>query len=314
MQFEKILVIGLGQLGLPAAKYVKEKGFDVFGFDVNVEAVNRAERIEGIKRAQDFRDFDAYVICISTHAPEDMFSPNIEGVLSIADRISKEAKNDGALVSIESTIPRGTSERVFEILHHRLHVVHAPHRWYALEEKEHGVNQLRVIGGVYDCCLLEGMQFYNGQSVEDKYNITDIIYRNMAATLEPGLNSSTVTNIKSLEIPMHPVSKIEIAEATKIVENAHRYLQIAFAEELYLYCQENNMSFSELRDALNTKWNVNILEPREGIGGHCLPKDTKMFLDSSRSVRSKILTAAMEVDENYRRYRTGLNHICVDRL
>jgi UDP-N-acetyl-D-mannosaminuronic acid dehydrogenase len=134
----------------------------------------------------------------------------------------------------------------------------------------------------------------------------------MAATLEPGLNSSTVTNIKSLEIPMHPVSKIEIAETTKIVENAHRYLQIAFAEELYLYCQENNMSFSELRDALNTKWNVNILEPREGIGGHRLPKDTKMFLDSSRSVRSKILTAAMEVEENYRRYRTGLNHIHFD--
>jgi UDP-N-acetyl-D-mannosaminuronic acid dehydrogenase len=55
--------------------------------------------------------------------------------LSIADRISKEAKNDGALVSIESTISRGTSEKVFGILRHRLHVVHAPHRWYALEEK-----------------------------------------------------------------------------------------------------------------------------------------------------------------------------------
>ncbi|MGB6534207.1 MAG: hypothetical protein WBF33_39520, partial [Candidatus Nitrosopolaris sp.] len=51
------------------------------------------------------------------------------------------------------------------------------------------------------------------------------------------------------------------------------------------------------------KWNVNILEPREGIGGHCLPKDTKMFLQSSKSIRSKILTSAMEVDEHYRRSR-----------
>jgi UDP-N-acetyl-D-mannosaminuronic acid dehydrogenase len=83
---------------------------------------------------------------------------------------------------------------------------------------------------------------------------------------------------------MHPVSRVEIVEVMKVVENAHRYLQIAFAEELYLYCQENNMSFSELREALNSKWNVSILEPREGIGGHCLPKDTKMFLDSSSSV------------------------------
>jgi hypothetical protein len=40
-----------------------------------------------------------------------------------------------ALVSIESTIPKGTSKKVFEILNHRLHVVHALHRWYALEEK-----------------------------------------------------------------------------------------------------------------------------------------------------------------------------------
>ncbi|MGA9168759.1 MAG: hypothetical protein WBZ20_01265, partial [Nitrososphaeraceae archaeon] len=53
----------------------------------------------------------------------------------------------------------------------------------------------------------------------------------------------------------------------------------------------------------NTKWNVNILEPREGIGGHCLPKDTRMFLQSSKSIKSKILTAAMEVDQDYRQYR-----------
>ena len=107
---------------------------------------------------------------------------------------------------------------------------------------------------------------------------------------------------RSLGIPMHPVSKIEVAEVTKTVENAHRYLQIAFAEDLYLYCQANNINFAELRDALNTKWNVNILEPRDGIGGHCLPKDTNMLLRSSKSIKSKILTAAVEVDQDYRRY------------
>ncbi|HYZ59817.1 MAG TPA: hypothetical protein VE544_09190, partial [Nitrososphaeraceae archaeon] len=58
-----------------------------------------------------------------------------------------------------------------------------------------------------------------------------------------------------------------------------------------------------LRDSLNTKWNVNILEPREGIGGHCLPKDTKMFLNSSKSIKSRILEAAIDVDNEYRRRR-----------
>jgi len=105
---------------------------------------------------------------------------------------------------------------------------------------------------------------------------------------------------------MHPVSSVEVAELTKIVENAHRYLQIAFAEELYLYCKSNSISFPELRESLNTKWNVEVLEPRDGIGGHCLPKDTKMFINSSNTIKSKILQAAVEIDEDYREYRSKL--------
>ena len=323
MRFNKILIIGLGQLGLPVAKYVKEKGFDdVYGYDISPQAIDRAEKTAGIKKATDFSDFDVYIICVSTHKPEDMFSPYIEGLLSVVDRISKEAKRNGALVSIESTIPRGTSNKVLEILGHRLHVAHAPHRWYALEEKEHGVNQLRVVGGVHDCCLEAAMQFYNGEgvgnnSISSSGSISNVAAANCSVdeyvkdNSNSNSNSSaniitTTTARRSLGIPMHPVSKIEIAEVTKIIENAHRYLQIAFAEDLYLYCQANNINFSELRDALNTKWNVNILEPREGIGGHCLPKDTKMFLQSSKSIKSKILTAAVEVDQDYRRYRQQL--------
>jgi UDP-N-acetyl-D-mannosaminuronic acid dehydrogenase len=290
----KVLIIGLGQLGLAAAKYVKSRGFDTYGYDINTEAMEIAHRSAGIKQVTDFssHDFDVYVICVSTHKPDDIFSPQIDGILSIADKISREAKKDGALISIESTIPKGTSNKVFELLNHRLHVVHAPHRWYALEEKEHGVNQLRVMGGVYDCCLRAGMEFYSAINgiKEKRERYPDII---------PNSGSN-------LGIPLHSVSKIEIAETTKVVENCHRYLQIAFAEELYLYCQSNDINFLELRDALNTKWNVQILEPREGIGGHCLPKDTKMFLQSSKSIRSKILPAAIEVDQDYKRYRAKL--------
>jgi len=229
-------------------------------------------------------NFDVFIISISTHNVNDIFSPQMDGLLSIAERISKTARKDGALVSIESTISKGTSERVFEILNHRLHVVHAPHRWYALEEDRHGVNQLRVIGGVCNCCLKAGLEFYGGAQS----------------------HSSSSPLPKSLGIPMHPVSEIEIAELTKVVENAHRYLQIAFAEELYLYCHANNINFPELRDALNTKWNVEILEPRDGIGGHCLPKDTKMYLESSDKRKSKILASAMKVDEDYRGFRERL--------
>jgi UDP-N-acetyl-D-mannosaminuronate dehydrogenase len=355
----KVLVIGLGQLGLPVAKYVKDQGgFDVYGYDINTKAIDRAQKIAGIKRigdysrtgdittgnepdssrninpisnnstsinnninAYDFSKFDVFIICVSTHKPDDMFSPQIEGLLSIVEKISKEAKN-GALVSIESTIPKGTSKKVFEMLNHRLHVAHAPHRWYALEQEEHGVNQLRVLGGVCQCCLDVAMDFYDGGIASDGYNSggedtkqqqglelqqaqqdqEQMLQKKQEQQLQQQ-NDITTYPHKSLGIRMHPVPQIEIAEITKIAENAHRYLQIAFAEDLYLYCQANNINFAELRDALNTKWNVNILEPRDGIGGHCLPKDTKMFLQSSKSIKSKILASAIEVDEDYRRYR-----------
>jgi UDP-N-acetyl-D-mannosaminuronic acid dehydrogenase len=122
-----------------------------------------------------------------------------------------------------------------------------------------------------------------------------------APSPSPTFNSVNV-NPPSLSIPMHPVSSIEVAELTKIIENSHRYLQIAFAEELYLYCKSNNISFTELRDSLNTKWNVEIMEPRDGIGGHCLPKDTKMFINSSNTIKSKILQAAIGIDEDYKQY------------
>jgi UDP-N-acetyl-D-mannosaminuronic acid dehydrogenase len=304
---EKVLVIGLGQLGLPVAKYVKERGFDTYGYDISEEAIERAENIASIKKADNFSEFDVYIICISTHSPADMYTPQIDGLLSIVqEKIAKEAKN-GALVSIESTIPRGTSKKVFEMLNHKLHVAHVPHRWYSLEEKEHGVNQLRVVGGVCDCCLKAAIRFYSASSIETiagsshNINASGISSTNI---LNHSTNEYSSSNM-NLGIPLHGVSNIEIAEVTKIAENAHRYLQIAFAEDLYLYCQGNNIVFAELRDALNTKWNVNILEPRDGIGGHCLPKDTKMFLQSSKysSGRSKILTAAIKVDKSYRRYR-----------
>jgi UDP-N-acetyl-D-mannosaminuronic acid dehydrogenase len=52
-------------------------------------------------------------------------------------------------------------------------------------------------------------------------------------------------NIK-LRISKYSVSNIETAETTKVVENCHRYLQVVFAEELYLYCQANDIKFLEL--------------------------------------------------------------------
>ena len=261
-RFNKVLIIGLGQIGFAVASYIKkQEEYDVYGYDISPAARDRAELKIGIKNTADFKGFDIYMVCISTHNRDDMFTPDTSALKTVANKLSQEGK-EGALVVIESTVPQGTSKEFCETVGHKLHVVHAPHRWYAVEEKDHGVNQ-----------FFSGTDSANGNP--KTYN--------------------------GLGVPMMPLSKIDLAELTKIIENSHRYLQIAFAEELFLYCQASGVDFWELRKALNTKWNVNILEPREGIGGHCLPKDTKMFLNSSNLVRSKIISAAIEADEEYKR-------------
>jgi UDP-N-acetyl-D-mannosaminuronic acid dehydrogenase len=242
-------------------------GLRVDGYDINKDAVTRAIKNNVIQKpATDFCGYDYYVICISTHRPDDMFVPYLDGLFDIAKRLSHEGKT-GALVGIDSTITRGTTQEIKKILGHRLHVVHVPHRLYFHEKSEHGVKQVRVIGGCESCCLLEGKIFYG-----------DL-----------------------LKIPLHQVRSPDIAEMTKVVENSYRYLEIAFAEELKMVCDNTSIDFEELRESINTKWNIKVLDAKDGIGGHCLPKDSQMFLDFSRnSVVTCMIRAAKMVDAQYR--------------
>jgi UDP-N-acetyl-D-mannosaminuronic acid dehydrogenase len=267
MRGKNVLIIGLGQIGYSNAQYMISRGLNVHGYDISEKAVQRALENKVIrKRATTFEGYDYYIICVSTHKPDNMFIPFLDGLFEIADRLSREGKT-GALVGIDSTVTRGTSNRVNEILGHRLHVVHVPHRYYVNEQVEHGVRQTRVLGGCEPCCVKEAMQFYG----------------------------------EMLDIPLHIVSDIDVVELSKLVENSYRFVEIAFAEELKMVCDRSSISFEELRRAVNTKWNIKILEAKEGIGGHCLPKDSQMFLDMSTNVlQSSIIEAAKTIDLKYR--------------
>lgn len=263
----KILIIGLGQIGYSNAEYMTYLGLNVDGYDISIKAAKRALENGVIRRkAKSFKGYDYYVICISTHKHYNVFMPYVDGLFDIAHKIAQEGKT-GALVGIDSTVTRGTCNKIKEILGHRLHVAHVPHRYYVKEIKEHGVRQTRVLAGCEPCCGREAMYFYG-----------DI-----------------------LDIPIHTASSIEIAELAKVVENSYRFVEIAFAEELKMVCDHSGIDFDELRAAVNTKWNVKILEAKDGIGGHCLPKDSQMFLNLSRNVlESSIVEAAKIIDHEYR--------------
>lgn len=262
----KILIIGLGQIGYHNAEYLARLGLNADGFDLEPLAVQRAITAKIIRReAPTFSGYDYYLICVSTHNPNNMNEPSFGGLLEIAERLEREG-TEGGLVSIESTIAKGISNQVQDILNHKLHVAHVPHRFFSEDTKEHGVRQLRVLGGCQNCCTIEALKFY----------------------------------ARILRIPVHTVKSIEFAEFSKIIENAYRYLEIAFAEELKMFCDDQGIDFEELRSAINSKWNTKILEARDGIGGHCLPKDTQMFLDLEKTILPfSTLAAAIQSDRLY---------------
>jgi UDP-N-acetyl-D-mannosaminuronate dehydrogenase len=68
---------------------------------------------------------------------------------------------------------------------------------------------------------------------------------------------------------------------------------------LKLLCEENNIPFEQVRKGANTKWNINLLEACEGIGGDCLPKDIKYLASLGES---PLLKGAVKTDKQYVNY------------
>ena len=266
----KVCVLGLGEVGLPTAKYVKRKSMQVFGYDIKQEVVEKAKK-QGIKASTNWQEVpisDVYIICVYTGLKNA--NPDFASVYDVCEKINEKnfsTTSKTCLVSIESTAMPGLCRKLYEeIFQKHVKLVHVPHRYFAGDPIRHGVKQLRVIGAVNNESLQEGWNFYN----------------------------------KILGIPLHKVSTIEIAEMSKITENTFRYVKISFAEELKIVCEKLGMDFNELRNACNTKWNIEIPEARDGIGGHCLPKDTRYFL--SLAQKAKLTDSALLVDEIYRKW------------
>jgi len=79
----KILVIGLGEIGYTCSQYLKGMGLKIDGFDISQDAIKRALDAGIISEvARDFSGYDYYIICISTHLPENQFEPYLIAFLN----------------------------------------------------------------------------------------------------------------------------------------------------------------------------------------------------------------------------------------
>jgi nucleotide sugar dehydrogenase len=256
----EVCVVGLGNVGLPTALHAT-KYFSVVGYDTNLKAVDLCAS-QGVLVTENWLSIpltDVYVITVSTGINEGN-EPDLSAIYDVCGKIAE--KEPEALVCIESTVPVGTSRRVAEKFGLK-YVAHCPHRYWAGDPADHGVVQKRVLGALNEESMEKGEWFYS-----------------------------------RLKIPYYAVSSLETAEMSKIAENAYRFVQIAFAEELKVICDKLGLLFDDVRAACNTKWNIKILEGRDGIHGDCLPKDIRYLAHLGKA---PLLIGAIKADKAYKR-------------
>ncbi len=284
---KKIVMIGLGYIGLPTAALIASKNIPVVGVDINKDVVNTINKGEihivepkldklvkevvekgFLKAATKPEEADIYIIAVPTPFKGN-YEPDIAYVEAATRNLIPTLK-EGALVIIESTSPVGTTEKMQKIIHAerpelkgKIFMAFCPERVLpgnVIYELEHND---RAIGGIDEESTQKAMDFY-------RLFVTGELHKTNART----------------------------AELTKLVENASRDVQIAFANELSMICDKAGINVWELINLANKHPRVNILQPGTGVGGHCIAVDP-WFIVSAFPKEAKIIKAAREIN-NYK--------------
>lgn len=283
----KACFMGLGYIGLPTAIISSQHGINVCGVDINPKVVEKTNRGELhivepglqdlLKKAVDSKilvasttpvESDVYLIVVPTPF-KAKHEPDISYVESATKTVIPFLK-EGDLFVIESTSPVGTTEKMAELifaerpeLEGRIHIAYCPERVLPGNVIFELVNNDRVIGGIDDASADAAAEFYG------KF-VTGQLHK---------------TNCRT-------------AEMCKLVENSSRDVQIAFANELSMICEQAGINVWELISLANKHPRVNILQPGCGVGGHCIAVDP-YFISSAFPNEAKIIAQARSIN-NYK--------------
>jgi UDP-N-acetyl-D-mannosaminuronic acid dehydrogenase len=289
MSNQKVVMIGLGYIGLPTAALIANNNIHVHGVDINphvVETIN-AGKIHIVEPSLDkavatavtkgylkaaITPVEANIYLIVVPTP---FKAKNEPDISFVEAATKAVipllkEND--LYIIESTSPIGTTEKMMRYIYSerpelkdKLHIAYCPERVLPGNVMHELVHNDRVIGGVNETSTQKAIDFYK-QFVKGE---------------------------------LHPTNA-RTAEMCKLTENSSRDVQIAFANELSLICDKADINVWELIRLANKHPRVNILQPGCGVGGHCIAVDP-YFIVSDYPMESQIIAKAREIN-NYKSF------------
>lgn len=291
---EKLAVVGMGYVGLPLAIAFSEKEFNVIGFDINQNKIEKYlngedptnevgdERIKNSKNIEftsdetKLKEAKFIIVAVPTPVLENKMPDlrPLEGASTVIGRnLSK-----GTIVVYESTVYPGATEEVC----------------LPILERESGLK-----------C---GVDFKIGYSPErinpaDKVNtLTKIMKITSGMDKE---SSDIIADVYSQVITagIHRASSIKVAEAAKVIENSQRDINIAFVNELSLIFDRIGIDTLEVLEAAGTKWN--FLPYRPGlVGGHCIGVDPYYLANKASELgyHAQVILAGRRINDNMAKF------------
>ncbi len=263
---QRVVVVGQGYVGLPLAMAAVTAGFDVVGFDLDVERTkNLADgtsfttdvpdaalqaalttgRYAATDRPHDCADFDIAIITVPTPLREG--DPDLTYIAAAARTLSSYLR-PGATVVLESTTYPGTTEELMVPLLESgsglragddFSVGYSPERIDPGNHVWQFANTPKIVSGINESSLAKVAAFYEA--------IVDTVV---------------------------PVAATQVAELSKLIENTFRHVNIALVNELAVFAAELDIDVWAAIDAAATKpFGYMKFTPGPGVGGHCLPID-----------------------------------------
>ena len=287
----RIAVVGLGYMGLPMAAVLARAGHEVMGIDIRPEAVNAVNvgkadfsepglndlvkeahssgRLKAILGGRDLPHnltkgwAEAFLLSLPTPVDHKTHVADMSavrnGVASIIPLLQ-----GGELVILESTSPLGaTKADVQDVVENarpdlagKIDYVFCPERAIPGNTLHEMVHNDRLVGGLSDAATARGIKLYKTFCKGEVIGCT-----------------------------------AGEAEMVKLVENASRDVQIAFANELSLVCQKLGLNVRNVIAMANRHPRVNILQPAAGVGGHCIAVDPWFIVQSAPDLTPLLQTA-----------------------
>lgn len=289
MKKQTLCIVGLGYVGLPLAHAFAKAGYKTYGYDIDTKRIQ--ELIKGFDRTRELVKKELKEAPIRYSSDPLVIGKSSITILTIPTPVDEQNTPDlslvesatktvgtyltkGSIVVYESTVYPGVTEEMCGPI---------------LEKESH---------------LKCGRDFTLGYSPE-RINPGDREHRlPTIKKIVSGQDSKTLDTLAKLygsiiTAGVHKAPSIKVAEMAKAIENAQRDLNIAYVNEIALFCNRLGIATKDVLEAAGTKWNFLPFKPGL-VGGHCIGVDPYYLVEKAKQIgiTTQVITAGRALNDN----------------